>query len=131
MTTSSPRTRSTLVSEAFHADEMLHKHGPAPVSEKCVNESRCAEEMQAPNKFTHLYHPPQKKQTSGLTFTVRFEVAVYRWRLAFSYVHWSAWRGLGAGAKAHVGWRGHLFSERGKLHCAWCHGHVVGLLNGF
>lgn len=56
MTTSSLRTRSTLVSEAFHANRMFHKHGPAPVSEKCGNESRWAEEMQALYTLTHLHH---------------------------------------------------------------------------
>lgn len=61
MTTSSLRTRSTLVSEAFHADEMFHKHGPAPVSEKCVNESRCAEEIASTIKIHTLISPITKE----------------------------------------------------------------------
>lgn len=76
-------------------------------------------------------HTTQNKQISVLTFTVRFEVAVYGWRLAFRHVHRSTWWGFGAGAKAHVGWRGHLFSKGGELHCARCHGHIVGLQDGF
>lgn len=116
-------------------EEMFHKHGPAPVSEKGGNESCYAEEMQAlytltQSPYTHT-HTPQKKQTSGLTFSVRFEVAVYGRRLAFGYVHRSTRWGFGAGAEAHVGWRGHLFSEGGELHCARSHGHIVGLLDGF
>lgn len=90
---------------------------------------RVAEEMQALYTLTELLlnynHTPQTKQTSGLTFTVRFEVAVYWWRLAFGDVHRSTWWGLGAGAEAHVSWRGHLFSEGRELHCARCHGHIV------
>lgn len=59
-----------------------------------------------------------------LTFAVRFEISVHRWGLAVTE-HWSARRGLGTGAEAHVGGRGDLLSQGGELHGARGHGHIV------
>lgn len=59
-----------------------------------------------------------------LTFTVGFEISVHRWGLAVAE-HWPARRGLGTGAEAHVGGRGHLLSQGRELHGAWGHGHIV------
>lgn len=110
---------------------MFHKHGPAPVSEKgCKLRFKSLKPTQVHETLKSHTHT-KNTEPSKLTFTVRFEVSVNRWRLAFAYVHWSSWRCLGAGAEAHVGWRGDLLSEWGELHCARCHGHVVLLLDGF
>lgn len=65
----------------------------------------------------------------GPTFAIRFEVSVHGRRLAVAG-HGPPRRRLGTGTEAHVGGRRHLLAQRGELHGARRHGHVVGLVNG-